>query len=390
MSHQNLVRVCAPGRRNNTALSAVLAMLVLTLFAASARATSDETVNDTFPASVTSHGAYANDEGTADYGPVSISGDGRYVAFESNSTNLDGQGPVGTIEAYVKDLHTGAVTLVSRANGSSGEPAGEPGVENVKISSNGRYVIFNSKATNLIGGLPAEEPEEQHVYRRDLQTGETTLVDRVSGTDGAILSRNAIAEAISDDGQYVVFAADADDLEDPAGTHAKTGIETVYVRDIDSGTTTAVSRAGGPTGEIANEESQAYSVSADGRYVPFVSRATNLVPGMESNIYPQIYLRDLQTGTTTLVSQGPNGEAGERRSENPVLVGEDGCKLEFSSEADNLLKFVDHDRRRTGRNRRSADLPARSLLDPGKHNANKPGCERHRGWRVRRLRRKRR
>jgi Collagen triple helix repeat (20 copies) len=340
MSHQNLVRVCAPARRHSTALSAALSMLVLALFAANARAASDETVNDTFPISVTSQGAYANDEGTADYGPVSISGDGRYVAFESNSTNLGAQGPAGTIEAYVKDLHTGEVKLVSRANGSSGEPAGEPGVENVKISGNGRYVIFNSKAANLVGGLPAEEPEEQHVYRRDLQTGETTLVDRVNGTDGPILSRNAIAEAISGDGQYVVFTADADDLEDPASSHAKTGIETVYVRDLDSGTTTAVSRASGPAGEIANEESQAYSISADGRYVPFVSRATNLVPGMESDIYPQIYLRDLQTGTTTLVSQAPNGEAGERRSENPVLVGEDGCKVEFSSEADNLLEYV--------------------------------------------------
>ncbi len=340
MSHQNLVEVCAPARRHNTTLSTALAMLVLALFAANARAASDETIDDTFPVSVTQQGVYANDEGTADYGPVSISDDGRYVAFESNSTNLGEQGPTGTIEAYVKDLHTGEVKLVSRANGTTGEPAGEPGVENVKISGNGRYAIFNSKATNLVAGLPAEEPEEQHVYRRDLQTGETTLVDRVSGAHGAILSRNAIAEAISDDGQYVVFAADVGDLEDPAGAHTKTGIETVYVRDMDTGTTTAVSRANGATGEIANEESQGYSISPDGRYVPFVSRATNLVPGTESNIYPQIYLRDLQTGTTTLVSQAPNGEAGEHRSENPMLVGDDGCEVEFSSEADNLLESI--------------------------------------------------
>ncbi|HTA97385.1 MAG TPA: choice-of-anchor D domain-containing protein [Solirubrobacteraceae bacterium] len=340
MSHQNLAKVCALARRHNTILLTAFAMLVLALFATNARASSDETISDTFPASVTSQGAYANDGGTAVYGPVSISGDGRYVAYESDSTNLGEQGPAGTIEAYVKDLHTGEVELVSRANGSNGEPAGEPGVENVKVSGNGRYVIFDSKAPDLVAGLPAEEPEEQHVYRRDLQTGETTLVDRVSGAHGAILSRNAVAEAISDDGRYVVFAADAGDLEDPAGAHTKTSIETVYVRDVDAETTTAVSRANGPMGEIANEESQASSISSDGRYVPFVSRATNLLPGMESNIYPQIYLRDLQTGTTTLVSQAQNGEAGERRSENPMLVGDDGCEVEFSSEAGNLLKFV--------------------------------------------------
>ncbi len=160
----------------------------------------------------------------------------------------------------------------------------------------------------------------------------------MSGADGAILSLGAVAEAISDNGRYVVFAADISDLGDPAGTHTKTSIETVYVRDMQTGTTTAVSRANGPTGEIANQESRAYSISPDGRYVPFVSRATNLVPGTESNIYQQIYLRDLQTGTTTLVSQIPNGQAGEGRSENPVLVGEDGCEVEFNSEVYNLLE----------------------------------------------------
>lgn len=340
MSHQSLARVCAPVHRHSTTLSTALAMLVLAIFATNARAASDETVGDTFPVSVTQQGVYANDEGTVDYGPVSIADDGRYVAFESNSTNLGEQGPAGTVEAYVKDLHTGEVKLVSRANGVAGEPAGEPGVENVKISGNGRYVIFSSKAANLFAGLPDEEPKERHAYRRDLQTGETTLVDRVSGTNGAILNRNAVAEAISDGGQYVVFAADVRDLEVPAGAHTKTSIETVYVRDLETGTTTAVSRANGPTGEIANEESQAYSISPNGRYVPFVSRATNLAPGMESNIYEQVYLRDLQTGTTTLVSQAPNGEAGDRRSENPMLVGQDGCEVEFSSEAYNLLEFI--------------------------------------------------
>jgi hypothetical protein len=329
---------CASMRRRIAVLSIAPPMLALALLVTSARAASDETVGDTFAVSVAANGAYANAEGTADYGPVSITDDGRYVAFESSATNLGEQGPAGTIEAYVKDLHTGEVKLASRANGSSGEPASEPGVENVKISGDGRYVIFNSRAPNLVEGLSGEEAFEQHVYRRDLQTGETTLVDRVNGADGAILSREAVAEAISDNGQYVVFTADADDLEDPAGAHTKTSIETVYVRDMQTGTTTAVSRADGPTGEFANQESQAYSISADGRYVAFVSRATNLVPGTESNIYQQVYLRDLQTGTTTLVSQIANGEAGEGRSENPVLVGEEGCEVEFNSEAHNLLE----------------------------------------------------
>ena len=214
-------------------------------------------------------------------------------------------------------------------------------------------------------------------------------MDRVTGAHGAILSRNAIAEAISDDGRYVVFAADAGDLEDPAGAHTKTSIETVYVRDMDTGTTTAVSRANGPMGEIANEESQAYSISPDGRYVPFVSRATNLVPGMESNIYPQIYLRDLQTGTTTLVSQAQNGEAGERRSENPMLVGDDGCEVEFSSEAGNLLEFVTIGGEEIEIS--GAQIYLRDLCStPASTTLISQDARRHRGRCVRFLRRKRR
>jgi Tol biopolymer transport system component len=325
---------CAQLLRRVTALPL---LLTLVLSSASAGAASEETVGDTFPVSVTPQGVYANDEGTTVYGPVSISDDGRYVAFQSTSTNLGVQGPSGAIEGYVKDLHSGEVELVSRADGVHGQPAGEPGVENVKISGDGRYVIFNSKASNLVSGLPEEEPTEQHVYRRDLQTGETALVDRVSGLEGAILSREAVAEAISRDGRYVVFAADVNNLEDPNAAHAKTSTETVYVRDIQTGVTTAVSRASGPDGELANQESEGYSISPDGRQVAFLSRATNLVPGMESNIFQQVYLRDLQTGTTTLLSRGSNGQAGEGRSENPVLVGEAGCEIQFNSEATDLL-----------------------------------------------------
>jgi Tol biopolymer transport system component len=339
MSHQNLVGVCSPvrRRRRNATLSTVLPMLLLVLFAASARAASDETIGDTFPVSVTPGGVYANGEGVV-YGPLSIADDGRYVAFEGSATNLGEQGSAGAIEGYIKDLHTGAVKLISRADGPSGAPASEPGVEGLELSGDGRYVVFTSRAPNLVAGLPGEEPSEQHVYRRDLQTGETTLVDRVTGAEGAILSRDAVAEGISKDGRYVVFAADVGDLEDPAGTHARTDFETVYVRDMQAGTTVAVSRAGGATGAIANEASQAYSISADGQYVAFQSAATNVVPGMGSNFSQQVYLRDLRTATTTLVSQSADGKPGNRNSERPVLVGEDGCEVEFSSEAANLLE----------------------------------------------------
>ncbi len=343
MPHHTLARVCATTLTRSAILAATL---LLTLSAVGARAASDETIDDTFPASVTKAGVYANEStGTASSGGApSISADGRYVAFISDAQNLGEHGPAGVQEAYVKDLHTGEVKLVSRANGLDGEPANELGegigVEDPAISGDGRYVIFTSAASNLVGGLPPAAPEEHplHVYRRDLQTGETTLVDRVTGAQGAILGeRGARAEAISADGRFVLFRDGVEDLEDATGSH-ESGLNTVYVRDLQAGTTTAVSRADGASGEPANEPSRGTSISPEGRYVAFVSAATNLLAGMQSNAVRQVYLRDLQTDTTTLVSATQAGEPADGPSEEPLLVG-GGCEVAFSSEATNLYVY---------------------------------------------------
>ena len=342
MPHHNLARVCATTLKRSAILTTTLLLTLLTLFAAGAHAASDETIDDTFGASVTQAGVYANENAGE---TPSTSSDGRYVAFISDAQNLGEHGPAGVEEAYVKDLHTGEVKLVSRASGLDGVPANEPGegtgVENLFISGDGRYVIFTSAASNLVSGLPPGAPEEhpQHVYRRDLQTGETVLVDRVTGKEGTIPDEgNPHAEAISAEGRYVLFRDHVEDLENPAGTH-EPGVQTVYVRDVEAGTTTAVSRAGGPEGALANENSRGRSISPGGRYVTFESSATNLVPSMESNTVSQVYLREVQTNTTTLVSKTPAGEPGNESSEEPILAGEDGCEVTFQSAATNLYLY---------------------------------------------------
>jgi hypothetical protein len=336
MSHQNVVRACMSARRLSAVIATAVFMAVAVVFSTSADAASTETPGETFPVSVTPGGEYANGEGAGEYRPVSISADGRYVAFESAATNLGAQGPAGAYEGFVKDLSTGAVTLVSRADGVGGAPAGEPGIEDLELSADGRYVLFTSTATNLGTPLPGEEPSEQHVYRRDLETGETILVDRVSGAAGAIFSREARAGGISSNGRYVVFAANVANLEAPAGNHAETAIANHYVRDTVAGTTTAVSRATGVAGALADEPSEAVTVSADGRYVAFASDADNLVAGVGGP--SQVYLRDLQNATTTLVSQNALGDPGDRSSYLGTLAGDRGCEVQFSSLAFNLME----------------------------------------------------
>ena len=326
MSHHLLARTFA-----------ALTLMALAL-APAAFAAAPEDPGQTFPVSVDAAGVWADGEGVAEFSTPSISADGRYVAFESASTNLGESGPAGVGEGYVKDLVTGAVVLVSRADGDGGEAAAAPGISGLKLSADGHFVIFDSAATNLGTVLPEEEAGETHVYRRDLESGETTLVDRVSGAGGAILSRGARAASISANGRYVAFSARVANLEDPAGDHAETAHAVGYVRDLVTGVTSAISRASGASGALADEPAERLALAPDGRSVAFVSRATNLVPGVDEGVWEQVYRRDLETDVTTLVSQNALGAAGDRGSTLPAVSGASGCRVTFSSIAFNLLQ----------------------------------------------------
>lgn len=354
MPHTSSNLPCARTLRRAGALAAPLLLALGLGLVAHARAAS-ETPADTFAVSLTPTGAFA-DSGTAP--PVSISDDGRYVAFVSSATNLSPDAPAGDAEAYVKDLTTGAVTLVSRASGAAGaaaapEAIGEHPVAQIGsavISGNGRYVAFASSAHNLVPGLPlASEVSEEffldHVYRRDLQTGETVLVDRADGAAGAIAPAEARLSSISDDGSRIVFGSRTEDLEDPGGPHAE-GSETQYVRDLQAGTTTAVGRAsdeGGKTGALAAEGSFEGQLTPDGRFLVFSSFSANLSPA--ANGLFQIYRRDLQSGETVLVSRAnpttaaPQGEASDGEAFEPTFVGGDGCRVAFTAlEAPDLFE----------------------------------------------------
>ncbi len=266
---------------------------------------------------------------------MEISEDGRYVAFQSAAQNLGEAGPPGAVEGFVKDLETGTVELVSRADGVAGEAAAEPGITALQLSGNGRYVLFTSAAANLGTPLPEEEAGESHVYRRDLRTGETTLVDRVSGDAGQILARGAEGDAISADGSVVAFTDRVANLEDPVGVHSETGESVGYVRDLETGLTAAVSRASGTAGELADRGAEGLSLSPDGRYVTFTTFATNL--GVSGERY-EVYLRDTAADTTTLLSQNALGEPADLATYGGNLSGGAGCFGALLSSATNLLE----------------------------------------------------
>lgn len=155
----------------------------------------------------------------------SLSGDGRYVAFDSQANNLDPLDTLGLFDVYVRDLASQTTTLVSRATGATGAKANGAALRPA-ISSDGRYVAFDSVASNLHPGDTVGTP--RGVYVRDLVGHTTTLVSRAGGPSGDKGNGDSLRAAISGSGRFVTFESLATNL-DPADTDA---ISDIFARDV--------------------------------------------------------------------------------------------------------------------------------------------------------------
>ena len=210
----------------------------------------------------------------------------------------------GSRDVFVRDTVAGTTTRVSvatdgtQSNGISGDPV---------ISADGRYVSFDSSATNLVAGGTTGQV---NVFRHDLDSGETTVVS--VGVAGA--QSTGYAPSISADGRYISFTSSAGNLV-TGDTNAQTD---VFVRDLVAAVTTKASVATDATqGDAPSLES---SISGDGQLVAFVSTADTFVSGAGTP-YGEVFLRNRATGTTTLVSAQPDGHAAPYGAGEPILSG---------------------------------------------------------------------
>ena len=273
----------------------------------------------------------------SEYNPVIAAG-GRHIAYQAQRRG-------GQSAVYVTDLRSGRATLASRSTRSAA--GADHGVYDPAISGDGSKVAFTTAASNLGAG---DLGGRTQVFVRDLARRTTTLVSRASGALGAIADDYSADPAISRDGRYVAFASTARNLGGRPGTNASR----VYLRDLRTGRTRAVSsatgfalepsisadgrvvayasigkagprvlvrdlrggraprvvsRAGGAGGALADGASSDAAISADGRRVAFTSAATNLAAGKPDN-RRGVFVRDLRRQTTTLVSPpAPSGPA---------------------------------------------------------------------------------
>jgi Tol biopolymer transport system component len=286
----------------------------------------DRKTGRTTQLSVDSHGRQGNG---GSWFP-SISADGRYVAFQSLAANLVRGDTNRLSDVFVRDLATRKTTRVSVDSRGAQARCKADSCESTSpvLSAHGRYVAFQSSATNLV---PRDTNHLGDVFVRDRRTGRTSRASvrsdgRQAGGDRTNTGSNA--PAISADGRFVAFHSLDTNLV-PGDTNHTADI---FVRDLKRNRTARVSIGSGE--KQANGESLGgLTISADGRFVAFTSLASNLVP-RDANDITDVFLRDLRTGTTTLVSRGIGGVQGNDASS----VGGAGSGLELSSGA-RILAF---------------------------------------------------
>jgi extracellular elastinolytic metalloproteinase len=267
--------------------------------------------------SVDSHGAQAASGGAS----PAISADGRFVAFSSDSPDLVPADTNGIADVFVRDREAGTTERVSvgiagkQGNRASRLPA---------ISADGRFVAFESAASNLV---PGDDNGVVDVFVRDREAGTTERVSiDSSGQEGNGRSDSA---AISGNGEVVAFQSAASNLV--AGD--ADGTQDIFVRDREAGTTEAVSddASGNPAGGVL-----APALGADGRFVAFTSSFSGFVPN-DTNGALDVFVRDRATGKIERASVSSSGEQAGTAGARLPGISADGRRVTFRSGAANLV-----------------------------------------------------
>ncbi|NJD06412.1 MAG: hypothetical protein FIA97_07920 [Methylococcaceae bacterium] len=277
----------------------------------------DRTSGLTQRISVSETGVEANDHSAM----PAISNDGRYVAFVSAASNLVSSDNNRKADIFVVDRRSQQIRRVSvNAEGAeTDQDSASP-----DISGDGRYVVFHSKATTLVGG---DLNDSADIFLYDLHLGR---IERIStGVDSLATAGNSYTPKISTDGRYVSFYSDATNLV-PGDTNAKAD---VFLRDRQESKTLRISITS--LGAEANGDSRLPAFSADARYIVFASDANNLVTS-DTNGKTDIFLHDRATGDTRRLSVNISGAEANGDSYVPSISA-DGHWAAYVSAADNLV-----------------------------------------------------
>ena len=273
-----------------------------------------------------------------------ISQDGTHVAFVSRANNLLSGDTADHSDVFRFTIATGALELASARNetgGFAGGSASEP-----TISKDGNLVSFTTFAGNMSIPFGAANLVDANaandVYVRNMGTttrfgigpNQNRLVSEADGRGTTIDTGNgqSFDSWISEDGRFITFRSDASNLA-PGGADTNAKRDT-YLRDLQNNTTVLISV--NQSGVSGNENSDSNSVSGDGRFVLFQSRATDIV-GNDGNADADIFLRDTSNNTTRLLTVNRNGNnSAGGLSEFPAM-SQDGSVASYSSYAPDIV-----------------------------------------------------
>lgn len=263
---------------------------------------------------------------------VTVSADGRYVCFQSDASNLVRNDFNGQPDIFFFDRQSQTMhRIVGLAGAEPNGPSRRP-----HMTDSGRFVAFDSSATNLTttdtGNLT-----QAYLYDRDAdnngafdEPGETSLELVSVNSDGQVASNNVYWPVPAPDGIAVAFSTTASNLVASDTNNAND----IFLRHLETSTTTRESV--GPGGAQAPNSSWfPFRFSANGRYMTFHSPSQGLV-GEPHNGMTHIFRRDLVTGENVIVSRNFKGELADQSSEW-ADISADGSFVAFGSAGNNMI-----------------------------------------------------
>ena len=274
-------------------------------------------------------------DGSNSGGSPVISADGQFIAFRSLSSQLVTNDNNGIVDVFVYEKATGSIKRVSIASDGSegtGCSCGWPDTcngceyDNVNshpsISGDGRYITFTSFSSNFINGDLQDTPD---VFVHDQQTAETTVISRAS--DGNLGNAGSGEPSISADGNSIVFSSAASNLiaEDWNGQ------QDVFLWRRGTVGLTRVSVSS--DGSEGNSTSTDPVISADGNRIVFTSGATTFAANDTNGAIYDVFLRDLDKGTTSILSSGLAGGG------DWPAISDNGQSVSFNSGTDDIYLF---------------------------------------------------
>lgn len=272
---------------------------------------------------------------------VAVSADGHYVLYDSNASNVvtgitDNN---GTSDVFLFDRNTNGSVIVSKANGAM--TSGNDLSAAVALSPDGRYVLYRSRATNLIAGFVNLNSGSDDVFLYDRITASSRLISRESGSNVRGANDAVTAIGLSDDGDRIVFYSAAGNL---IGTGITTSQANAFIHQVSTSTTRLVSHSTTAENDIPAGISVPIAISGNGAAVLFMSSANAIVSGfVDGNgaLTSDVFWYDSATRTNALFSRniGSSTHSSNREWQN-LRINEDASRVTFATLASDVISGI--------------------------------------------------